>query len=1244
MENHASCKLTVMEGASLQGQIFELTQNEIILGRSTGLAITIDDRVVSRQHARISFQDGQYFIEDLGSSNGTYLNDEQVTSKMALSSGDIVSLGRQIKLLFEDPQAQLAATLEGDALQQPDNLQTLMEGVQMEGTFVEGPFDENTFGEGTFGVGTQLSPTPEQRHPILLVSIAGLSPTPHPLLGQTISIGRSEDNDIVIASPVISRHHARLERIGEGYQIQAQEGATNALILAGQPIINFHRLQNGDIIIIGSNLTDVAVSLTYQAPENMTQTAVSVQDAPQIVSTESAKPDMTVVDLGMNMQIPSRPASLTITIAGQSSQTYDLVKDRITLGRAEDNDIVISSRIISRQHAYLERVPGGYDIVISADATNTLVCQGRQVTQRQHLHHDDVLRVDSEMPGMMVTMTYQSLAEAGAPGKIQTIDFGSKEKLTLGRDSSNDVVLDMPNISRLHAQVERIGRRYSVTDMRSANGTFVNDQRIDGQVWLKPQDTIRIGQYRFVVGEDKFIRYDETSGLRVETVGVNKWVRKDLNILQDVSLVFQPREFIVIVGQSGGGKSTLVDAIAGYRPATHGSVFVNGIDVYKNFDAIRNEIGYVPQKDIIHMELTVYQALDYAARLRMPRDTSKSERHTRILEVLAELDLAHRKDNQISSLSGGQQKRVSIGVELLTRPGLFFMDEPTSGLDPGTETAFMHLCRRLADQGRTIVMVTHATKNVMLADKVVFLARGGYLAWFGPPNEALDYFNQFRTEREQRTRPMEFDQIYAILDDPTKGKAIEWAQRFMEHHAYQQYISEPLKIRQASLPLGGKTSQREKSSARRTRKRSQISSLRQFAILSSRNIKILFRDRSSLILMVLIAPLVGMLDLVIAPLMGRTPFDFFTGDAPNAAITLFLLTIYCLLVGGLSQMREFVKETDIYRRERLVNLKIFPYVTSKVWVAFLLAFYHAAAYTIIHFIAFDMPGGSMEFATFYVTTALAVMAGMMGGLLASAISPAASSAPMIMILLIVPQIVLSGALAPVPTNVSAIASTRWALEGYIGITGIGSDVAADICWTLPEDLRDAMSIDDKEYFNCRCLGTAIFEPGSCSFPGAGKYYSAEINQEAPVKPPPLGEKPPEPVLPEAPEPPGDKNDQVAMVQYLNALGDYQEEAERIQNDYRSQMQVYEAEAKVYEVRMTDYQEAFTTYNVAREGATKGAEELISSASAQFGFGYVNKNDPEIFWPWLFRAWTAQGILILIYFVVILFLIKRKDVI
>ena len=366
--------------------------------------------------------------------------------------------------------------------------------------------------------------------------------------------------------------------------------------------------------------------------------------------------------------------------------------------------------------------------------------------------------------------------------------------------------------------------------------------------------------------------------------------------------------------------------------AEQGQVLVNNTDIYRHFDAIRNDIGYVPQKDIIHMELTIYQALDYAAQLRMPPDTTPQERHKRVMEVLEDLDLVHRKDVQISGLSGGQQKRVSIGVELLTKPGLFFLDEPTSGLDPGTETALMQLMRRLADQGRTIVLITHATKNVMLADKVVFLARGGYLAWFGPPDEALEHFDQYRPERNRRTGAMEFDEIYAVLDDPSKGKPDDWAERYREHPAFKKYVIEPLGGKMSGNTAPVEEAGQAVRKAERPKSK-QVSGLRQFLILSARNIKILTRDRFGLALMLATAPIVSLLDVILSLLLGRNPLDFDTGLMANVMITLFLLTVYGVMVGGISQMREIVKEGEIYKRERLVNLKILPYVLSKVWVA-----------------------------------------------------------------------------------------------------------------------------------------------------------------------------------------------------------------------------------------------------------------------------------------------------------------------
>jgi pSer/pThr/pTyr-binding forkhead associated (FHA) protein len=273
-----------------------------------------------------------------------------------------------------------------------------------------------------------------------------------------------------------------------------------------------------------------------------------------------------MIDAGQVMAGPVIPP-MVVTVAGQPPQTHTLTRDQITIGRSEENNIVIASQIVSRRHARLEHVAGGYQLVVLPDVSNTLVSQGKPVTGQVRLHHGDIFRIDSDIPGMMVSMSYQSPSEAAELSESLTIEFGDKDKLTLGRDSANDVQLNVPTVSRYHAQVERIGRRYRLTDLHSANGTFVNDERIEGQVWLGKQDTVRMGPYRFVMAEDQFIRYDDTSGLRVEAVGLNKWVRKNLNILENISLVFQPR---VHRGSRAKrwGQIDLVDAVAGYRPAT----------------------------------------------------------------------------------------------------------------------------------------------------------------------------------------------------------------------------------------------------------------------------------------------------------------------------------------------------------------------------------------------------------------------------------------------------------------------------------------------------------------------------------------------------------------------------------------------------------------------------------------------------------------------------------------------------
>jgi len=1047
-----------------------------------------------------------------------------------------------------------------------------------------------------------------------------------------IIIGRDPNVDLSIPSPSISRRHARLMREGDGYTLE-DLGSSNGTFLNDEQLVQRRSLKSGDHIRLGR-----AVTLTYEAPTALKETVIPGSPAMSVNVMQ------TELEQSINFdESKAAPPKLLVSIAGGSSQTYSLTRPILTIGRVDGNDIVISSPIVSGQHARLERVNGGYQLVVASQAKNPVLFEGRPLDSSHLLQHGDIMRIGGLDPGMMVTLTYQAPSEA-ASQPAQDIVFGEKNLIQIGRDAGNDVVLASPTVSRFHAQVEKVGQRFRVRDLRSSNGTFVNGERIQKETWLKPDDTIRIGQSRFVVGADQLAQFDESGGLRVEAIHLNKWVRKDLNILKDISLVFKPREFIVVVGQSGGGKSTLLDAIAGYRPATQGNVLVNDTDIYRHFDAIRNDIGYVPQKDIIHMELTVYQALDYAAQLRMPADTTSEERHNRVMEVLENLDLLHRKDVQISGLSGGQQKRVSIGVELLTKPGLFFLDEPTSGLDPGTETALMQLMRRLADQGRTIVLITHATKNVMLADKVVFLARGGYLAWFGPPEEALEYFDAFRPERDRRAGAMEFDEIYAVLDDSSKGKPEDWADRYRENPAFRKYILEPL---EGKINTGTTVPVQEPGQAARKVERpksQQVSGLRQFLILSGRNIKILTRDRFGLALMLATAPIVSLLDVILSVLLGRNPLDFNTGLMANVMITLFLLTVYGVMVGGISQMREIVKEQEVYKRERLVNLKILPYVLSKVWVAALLALYQAAAYTIVHYLAFEVPGGVSEFGQIYITLALATLAGMMLGLFASALAPNANSAPLLVIILMLPQIVLGGALIPLPNFISAPTSTRWAFEALMSISGAGSDVAADICWALPPDVREAMTSDDKLNYGCRCMGLKMLDEESCNYPGLGKFYNPAIAEPPPIAPPPFGDPPPQPVLPERPVEPTDQSDSVAMADFFTALKAWEGQASQIQEDYKRQIEAYQAQSEVYKSEVISYQTTLAEWQIAQTSAVTPAEAIVNQFYSNFPWIYADKEDSTAYWAKLTKTWLVQSSIITILFVAILFLQKRKDVI
>lgn len=1049
-----------------------------------------------------------------------------------------------------------------------------------------------------------------------------------------ITIGRDESVDFPVKLENISRKHLRITKGDSGYTIEDLK-SSNGTYVNEKLIEKPRQIVDGDRIALGPDFeVRVVIPVVQKGDATVFRPSSPVKEQEKSDATAfmkapvAADQTMAFVEMPPAPVIPSR---LVINESGHEPRIITLTADHIRIGRQEDNDIVLNNRFISRHHMDLEKRGQDYYIVPLPNVSNPLLVDGLPLMTATRLNHGAKIRVGGHAPGESISLDYLSSA-----GDVQqVIKFTENKIMTIGRDASNAIVLSAPAVSRFHAEVEKVGQRYRVRDLRSSNGTFINGKAVSGETWVHLGDAIQIGPYRFVVAEGELSQSDQSEGVSVDITGLNKWVSKSLNILQDISLAFKPKEFIVVVGQSGGGKSTLVDAIAGYRPATHGKVIINkSIDMYKEFDSIRSTIGYVPQKDIIHMELTVFQALDYAAKLRMPPDTTTDERIKRVEEVMADLDLAHRRDTQISQLSGGQQKRVSIGVELITKPGLFFLDEPTSGLDPGMETELMRLMRRLADQGRTIVMITHATKNVMLADKVVFLARGGYLTWFGPPEEALAYFDKFRTERDRRAGSMEFDHIYTLLDMEELGTGADWAERFRKDAAYAKYVTDHLK----DDTTGGKPQAASKSLAQRK----QVSSFRQFIILSQRNIKIMTRDKFGLALLLLTAPLMASLDFVLASGVGRGVFSFNEGNFNNVIITLIVLTNTAILVGGLAFMRELVKERDIYRRERMVNLKLMPYIMSKIWIALLLAVYQALCYTFIRYQAFDMTGGIEDGLIFYITIYLLIVAGMMLGLFASALAPNANTAPLLLILFVIPQMVLSGALVTLPLTAEAPASSHWAFQSFIGLSGAGSDVARDSCWALTDEERDDLTLDEKNN-DCICMGENALREDSCNFPGLGEYYDQAIDQSDPLKPEEPGPQPKEPVLPQKPADPANPNSLPDLQAYLNELTLYNQEAARLQDEYKGEVDAWQEEQEQYKDNLQTYQEDLTELEVKRALAIGSAEATIKRFKDDYGWTFIDKEDSVKYHKIILSTWIAQIIIILVVFIGTVFMQKRWDV-
>ncbi len=542
---------------------------------------------------------------------------------------------------------------------------------------------------------------------------------------------------------------------------------------------------------------------------------------------------------------------------------------------------------------------------------------------------------------------------------------------------------------------------------------------------------------------------DAAGGVRIDALGLTKTIGGErTTLLHDLSFTIRPRELVAIVGASGVGKSTLMNALTGFQPASGGQVLLNGTDFYREFDAWRNQLGYVPQDDLIHRQLTAAEGLYYTARIRLPPGTPEIEIQGRVDAVLDEVELTDRRDIPVHRLSGGQRKRVSIAAELISGPRLLYLDEPTSGLDPGLDLRLMLLLRRLADEGRTVILTTHAVANLTVCDKVVFLGQSGRLCFFGTPDEALAFFGV-----------QSLPEVYAMLDqDPGASEA--WEAAYRRSPYYQHHVAEP----QAELATAAPSN----AASLRPSDGAAASGWSQFRTLTRRYVRLLWSDKPTLVFSVAQAPLMG---LFLGMVAGT---DVFGAGQPfaTAQVALVLLMIFNLWIGANTASREIVKENPIYLRERLVSLKVLPYILSKALVLAALNIIQTACYVGVVLLFTGSPADGVFLPAWLELMLTVWIVGVAGSAMGLFISAAAASFDLALSITpssIIPQMLLAGALFALPSSVDFLSN---ATIGKWGVNALGTTADLNRMYyaaaaNLPEDPRIAALV-----------GQIVFDPDS----------------------------------------------------------------------------------------------------------------------------------------------------------------------
>lgn len=673
-------------------------------------------------------------------------------------------------------------------------------------------------------------------------------------------------------------------------------------------------------------------------------------------------------------------------------------KTTVTFGRSEWNDIVLQSTLVSRDHGRFNYVDGQWLIedrgfYTSRNSENGLIYNNTYIISKS-ISDGDFIKIDGGMESFSESVLFV-FSTHDSQNRWETISLKDRNEITIGSGRNCDIVLPHISVSKLHARIIYQRGHFYIYDNNSANGVIVNDQPVANVQELHEKDVIVITNSKliFTSSSISYCWYRNGVSVDAENIVITRGKgRRSFITCDHASVNIKPGELVAIIGGSGAGKSTILNCMCGYLAPAQGEVYINGVDLYKNFDSLKKLIGYVPQSDIVYDDLTLYDMLRYTARLRLPKDTSEEEQEFMINRAIQLVELPEKRNSFIKSLSGGQKKRASIAVELLSDPNLLFLDEPASGLDPGTERNLMKSLREMANNGKTVILVTHSTLQLQLCDKIMFMGKGGNLCFCGSYYDALKFFGVSDV----------VDIYNMITDEPEK-----WRGKFDNTNLNDRRFR---RITEKMNPII-------------TREKNQL------PVLCSRYLKLVVNDRQRLMLLLFQAPILA---LLISLVTDGKQFEIY--EATKSL--LFSLSCSAFWVGMLNAIQEVCKERTILKREYMTGLSLNAYIISKIIILGALSFIQSLMIITVFSITVGLPEEGLfmhPFIEFFITTFLTAVASAAMGLSVSSLFTNTDRAMTVAPIMLMPQILFSGLIFKLDGAtelISWLAVCRWSMEGY----------------------------------------------------------------------------------------------------------------------------------------------------------------------------------------------------------------------